>query len=262
MQKKSFPKPGNFLYPVPAVMVSLLDENKKPNIITVAWAGTVCSDPPMVSISVRKNRYSHAGLVQNREFVINLTSRNIVRETDFCGVRSGRDIDKFKECGLTPIPSETVSAPSIEESPVHIECKVTQILELGSHDMFLAEVTCVRFNETLLDETGRFHMDAADLVAYSHGSYHALGDLLGTFGYSVRKKAPAEKGSVKKSSVKKASANKSSSKKTSFQKSSAKKSSAERTSFKKSSAKKASAERTSFQKSSTKKTPAKKKLSR
>ncbi len=189
MLKKSFPKPGNFLYPVPAVMVSLLDADGKPNIITVAWAGTVCSDPPMVSISVRKNRHSHAGLLKNREFVINLTSRGLVHATDYCGVRSGRDVDKFQECGLTPIPSESVKAPSIQEAPVHIECKVTQVLELGTHDMFLAEVTRVRFDENLLDKDGRFHMEKADLVAYSHGSYYSLGELLGTFGYSVRKKS-------------------------------------------------------------------------
>lgn len=183
-------KPGNMLYPVPAVMVSCQREGGKPNIITVAWAGTICSDPAMLSISVRKNRYSYDIIKETKEFVVNLTIKQLCRATDYCGVRSGRDVDKFQEMHLTPQPSEKVKAPGIAESPVNIECRVTQVLELGTHDMFLAEVVAVRVDDDYMDEKGRFDLNAADLVTYSHGEYFTLGKKLGTFGYSVAKNKP------------------------------------------------------------------------
>ena len=183
-------KPGNMLYPVPAVMVSCQREGGKPNIITVAWAGTICSDPAMLSISVRKNRYSYDIIKETKEFVVNLTTKQLCRVTDYCGVRSGRDVDKFQEMHLTPQPSEKVKAPGIAESPVNIECRVTQVLELGTHDMFLAEVVAVRVDDDYMDEKGRFDLNAADLVTYSHGEYFTLGKNLGTFGYSVAKNKP------------------------------------------------------------------------
>ena len=183
-------KPGNMLYPVPAVMVSCQREGGKPNIITVAWAGTICSDPAMLSISVRKNRYSYDIIKETKEFVVNLTTKQLCRATDYCGARSGRDVDKFQEMHLTPQPSEKVKAPGIAESPVNIECRVTQVLELGTHDMFLAEVVAVRVDDDYMDEKGRFDLNAADLVTYSHGEYFTLGKKIGTFGYSVAKNKP------------------------------------------------------------------------
>lgn len=187
-KKIAFDKPGNFLYPVPAVLVSCCDGEGKANLITIAWTGTVCSDPPMVSISVRKSRFSHRMICETGEFVINLTTERLAAAADTCGVRSGRDVDKFGEYGLTPCESRTVRAPGVLESPVNIECRVVKTLELGSHDMFIAEVTCVQADEEYMDEKGRFHLEKAGLIAYSHGSYYALGKQLGTFGYSVRKK--------------------------------------------------------------------------
>lgn len=190
---KQFWKPGNMLYPVPAVMVSCQRPGEKPNIITIAWAGTVCTSPAMVSISVRKNRYSHAILSETGEFVINLTTKDLVRAADYCGVVSGRDVDKFEKTGLTPSLSRKISAPGIEESPVNIECRVTRILELGSHDMFLAEVVGVSVEESLIDENGKFHLNDARLAAYSHGEYRELGQYIGKFGYSVQKKKKKKK---------------------------------------------------------------------
>ena len=181
-------KPGNMLYPLPAVMVSVADKAGNSNIITLAWVGTVCSDPAMVSISVRKERFSHHMLEETGEFVINLTTEKLVRAMDACGVKSGRDMDKFKEMGLTAAAASTVKAPLIAESPVNIECKVRQVLELGSHDMFVAEVTAVQVDEAFMDDKNRFCLDKAGLIAYSHGTYYSLGEALGTFGYSVRKK--------------------------------------------------------------------------
>lgn len=182
-------KPGNMVYPVPAVMVTVADGEKRPNIITVAWTGTTCTNPPMAYISVRKERYSHGILTETGEFVINLTTEALAFATDYCGVRSGRDVDKFKELNLTAIPAQTVGAPLIAESPVNIECRVKQVLELGSHDMFLADVTAVHADESYMDERGRFHLQKADPIVYSHGEYFGLGRSVGTFGYSVRKKA-------------------------------------------------------------------------
>lgn len=180
-------KPGNMLYPLPVVMVSVADKEGKNNIITIAWAGTICSNPPMVSISVRPERYSYDIIKETGEFVINLTTKDLTYATDYCGVKSGRDVDKFKEMGLTALPGKEVKAPLIGESPVNIECKVTQVITLGSHDMFLAEVVAVHVDEKYMDEKGKFHLDKAEPIAYSHGDYLATGELLGTFGYSVKK---------------------------------------------------------------------------
>ena len=181
------------LYPVPAVMVSVAAPGEKPNIITVAWAGTINSDPPMLSISVRKERYSHDIIEKTGEFVVNLVNEPLTRATDFCGVRSGRDVDKFAEMKLTPVAVDGVSVPAIEESPVNLACQVTDIIPLGSHDLFLAKIVSVTVDERYLDEKGTFHLNQAGLVAYSHGEYFALGKKLGSFGYSVRKKPENQK---------------------------------------------------------------------
>lgn len=181
-------KPGNMLYPLPVVMVSMAEKNGKNNIITIAWAGTVCTNPPMVSISVRPERYSHHILKETGEFVINLTTRSLAFATDFCGVKSGRDTDKFKELGLTPTAASEIKAPMIKESPVNLECRVCEVLPLGSHDMFLAEVAAVHVEESYMDENRKFHLEQAEPIVYSHGAYLLCGEQLGTFGYSVRKK--------------------------------------------------------------------------
>ncbi len=196
MSRVSF-KPGNMLYPVPAVIVSCRGIDGRDNCLTVAWAGTVCSDPAMVSISVRKERFSHKLIKESGEFVINLTTEDMVKATDFCGVKSGRDLDKFEKTGLKKMESMVVKAPSIEQSPVCIECKVTEIKELGSHDMFIAEVVHVSVDDSLLDEKNSFHLDKAGLMTYSHGRYFALGKKLGKFGFSVEKKKAKKKRSYK-----------------------------------------------------------------
>lgn len=180
-------KPGNLLAPVPPVLVSC-GNMEKPNLITIAWAGTINSDPVRVSISVRPERYSHGLISESGEFVINLPTQKILRAVDWCGVKSGRDVDKFKEMGLTAVPGSVVSAPVLAESPVNLECRVFQTIPLGSHDLFLADVVAVDVDEDLLDEAGRLRLDKAGLAAYVHGTYYALGKQLGTFGYSVRKK--------------------------------------------------------------------------
>jgi flavin reductase (DIM6/NTAB) family NADH-FMN oxidoreductase RutF len=187
MAKISF-KPGNMLYPLPAVMVSVADREGRTNIITVAWAGTICTNPPMVSISVRPSRYSHHMILETGGFVINLTTRALVRATDYCGVRSGRDVDKWKEAGLTPMRSDAVDAPCIAECPVNIECRVVRTEQLGSHDMFIAEVAAVHVDDRYMDGKGRFHLEDARPIVYSHGEYYDLGEKLGRFGYSVQKK--------------------------------------------------------------------------
>ena len=186
MSKQTW-KAGNMVYPVPPVMVSCGRPGEKPNIITVAWCGTVCTNPAMVSISVRPERYSYDIIRETGEFVINLTTKQLAYATDYCGVKSGRNIDKFSEMKLTPLESQHIQAPGIEESPVCIECRVKQILELGSHHMFLADVLAVTIDEKYLDEKGKFHLGKADLITYSHGEYYELGKMLGTFGYSVKK---------------------------------------------------------------------------
>ena len=180
-------KPGNILNPVPVVMVSVADEKGKANIITVAWAGTICTNPPMVSISVRPSRFSYDLIRRSGEFVINLTTKDLVKACDYCGVVSGRDVDKFQKMNLTPLPMGHVKAPGIAGSPVNIEGKVTEIQPLGSHTMFVAEVVGVVVEDAYMDESGRFGINETGLVVYSHGEYFALGDKLGKFGYSVKK---------------------------------------------------------------------------
>lgn len=202
MAKQSW-KPGNMLYPVPAVMVSCGREGEKPNIITVAWAGTVCSTPAMVSISVRPSRYSHEIISETKEFVLNLVTKELTYATDYCGVKSGRDIDKFQEMHLTPVPSTCIKAPGIEESPVNIECRVVEVKRLGTHDMFIAEVLRVNVEDQYIDETGKFHLNSAGLMAYSHGEYFELGKKIGKFGYSVQKKKTGKKGTNGKKEMKK-----------------------------------------------------------
>ena len=181
-------QPGTVLYPVPAVMVSCgtVDE---PNIITVAWCGTLCTSPAMTYVSIRPERFSYHLIEESGSFVINLTTEALARSVDFCGVRSGRDVNKFMECNLTAAKSNKVSAPSILESPVNIECEVKQILKTGgSHDIFLAEVVSVSVDDRYFDETGKFHFERTKPICYSHGEYYGLGKAVGSFGYSVRKK--------------------------------------------------------------------------
>ncbi len=180
-------KPGNMVYPLPVVMVSACDKKGNSNIITVAWTGTICTNPAMVYISVRPERHSYQMIKETGEFVINLTTKDLAYATDFCGVKSGRDIDKFKECGLTPIKGCHVQAPMIQESPVNIECRVTEIKELGSHHMFMAEVLAVHADERYMDEKNKFCLEKAEPIVYSHGAYLMTGETLGTFGFSVRK---------------------------------------------------------------------------
>ena len=175
------------LYPLPAVMVSCQREGEKPNIITVAWAGTICSTPAMLSISVRRERYSYDIIKETGEFVVNLVSKELVRAADYCGVKSGRDVDKFAQMRLTPCTLNHIKAPGIEESPVCLACKVVEVKHLGSHDMFIAEILGVTVDNRYMDEKNKFHLNQAGLVTYSHGEYFELGKKLGSFGYSVRK---------------------------------------------------------------------------
>lgn len=186
-------KPGNMLYPLPAVMVSVTDGQGNDNIITVAWTGTICTNPPMVYISVRPSRYSYEMLKKTGEFVINITTEELVFATDYCGVRSGRDVDKFKEAHLTKEPAQFVKAPMIKESPVSIECRVTEVKELGSHHMFLAEVLAVHAQQEYIDKNNKFQLNKAKPIVYSHGEYLGTGKSLGTFGYSVKKRKKQEK---------------------------------------------------------------------
>lgn len=180
-------KAGNMLYPLPAVMVSLTDKTGNSNIITLAWAGTICTNPPMLSVSIRPERYSYDIIKETGEFVVNLTTKELTYATDYCGVKSGRDVDKFKEMKLTKLDSEKIKAVAIVESPVNIECKVREVMELGSHSLFIADVVNVRVDGRLLDEKGRFNLAKSELIAYSHGRYYELGKELGSFGYSIRK---------------------------------------------------------------------------
>ncbi len=176
------------LYPLPAVMVSTADKSGESNIITVAWTGTICSDPAMLYISVRPERYSYHMIRETGEFVVNLTTERLARATDWCGVKSGRDVDKWKEMKLTKGKAQKLSyAPVIEESPVNIECRVTEIKELGTHHMFIAEVAAVQADEDYMDKKGKFELNASGLLAYSHGEYMTLGIKLGKFGWSVKK---------------------------------------------------------------------------
>ena len=186
-------KPGNMLYPLPAVLVTVKDLSGKDNMLTVAWTGTVCTNPPMLYISVRPERYSYQALKETGEFVVNLTTASMVKAVDFCGVRSGKDVDKFLETGLTRTRAVVVRAPLIEESPVCIECRVKEIIPLGSHHMFLSEVVHVTVDDRYMDEKGTFHLEKSDPIVYSHGTYFDLKNSKGTFGFSVRKKKKRRK---------------------------------------------------------------------
>ncbi len=181
-------KPGTMIYPLPAVLVSCGSEPGEYNLITIGWTGTICTNPAMCYISVRPERHSYDILKKNMEFVINLTNKDMAYATDWCGVRSGKDFNKFEEMKLTPGKASIVQAPIIEESPLCIECRVKGILPMGSHDMFISEVVNVLADDKYLDpETGSFDMQKADLLAYSHGKYFTLGELIGKFGWSVKK---------------------------------------------------------------------------
>lgn len=189
---KTLWKPGTMVYPVPAALVTC-GSMDKPNIITIAWTGTICTNPAMTYISVRKERYSYDLIKESGKFAINLSTKALLRAADYCGVKSGRDVDKFKEMNLTAIPGLSLEVPIIKESPLSIECEVTEIKELGSHDMFFARVTGVTIEETLMDRDGKFRLDKSELIAYSHGAYYELGQSLGTFGFSVQKKKKVKK---------------------------------------------------------------------
>ena len=180
-------KPGTMLYPLPAVMVSCGDWDNA-NIITVAWTGTICTDPAMLYISVRPERYSYDLIKEKGEFVVNLTTKDLAYATDFAGVRSGRDLDKFETLNLTKERANEVSCPLIKESPVNLECKVVEIKELGTHHMIIAKVLCTDVDSKYMDETGKFCLEDCNLISYSHGQYYELGDHIGRFGFSVKKK--------------------------------------------------------------------------
>lgn len=180
-------KGGTLLAPVPPALVSVGD-GERDNLITVAWTGIVCSDPPKTYISVRPERYSYEILKKTGEFVINLPSSHIIRSIDFCGVRSGRNLDKFASCRLTREKSTAVSCPAVAESPVSLECRVTDVIPLGSHDMFMADIVAVTVDERYIDERGKLRIEQCSLATYAHGSYFALGKKIGSFGYSVKKK--------------------------------------------------------------------------
>lgn len=181
-------KPGNMIYPLPAVLVSVATPDGKGNLLTIAWTGTICTNPAMAYISVRPERYSYHLIRESGEFVINLTTEDMVRATDFCGVRSGRDVDKFAVTGLTRAAASQVSAPLVAESPVNIECKVREVREYGSHHMFVGDVAAIHADDAYMDENGKFDLSKARLLTYSHGEYYSLGKKLGTFGYSVKNK--------------------------------------------------------------------------
>lgn len=181
-------KPGTLIYPLPAVLVSCGSDESEYNIITVAWVGTLCTNPPMCYISVRPERHSHAIIKKNMEFVINLTTKDMAYATDWCGVRSGKDYNKFAEMKLTPGKSTIVNAPLIEESPLCIECRVKEIVALGSHDMFIADVVNIKAETNYLNENGKLELAETNPLVYVHGNYFELGDKIGKFGWSVEKK--------------------------------------------------------------------------
>ena len=192
-------KPGTMIYPLPAVLISCGENEQEYNLFTVAWTGTVCTNPPMCYISVRPERHSYEIIKRTGEFVINLTTASLARATDWCGVRSGRDYDKFAEMGLTAEAAAVVKAPIVAESPVSIECRVKQIVPLGSHDMFIADVVNVLVDEEYINpDTGKLELERADMIAYSHGEYFRLGKAIGHFGWSVRKKKKTHKPRVKR----------------------------------------------------------------
>ncbi|MBN2236225.1 MAG: flavin reductase family protein [Bacteroidales bacterium] len=198
--KKVHWKPGTMVYPLPAAMVSCGNTPEKYNIITIAWTGTTNTEPPMAYVSIRKSRHSHHLIAESGEFVINLTTKELAFATDWCGVKSGRDFDKFKEMKLTAVKGEKVNAPIIAECPINIECKVTQVISQGSHDLFLAEVVHVQATEAMLNpETNKFDFNKSTPIVYSHGAYHELGKFIGKFGFSVMKKKTQKRLKNKKS---------------------------------------------------------------
>lgn len=182
-------RPGTMIYPLPAVLITCGDNPEEWNMLTVAWTGTICSDPAMCYISVRPERFSYPIIKRTMEFTINLTTADMAKATDWAGVRSGKDYNKWKETGLNALPGEMVKSPTIEQSPLSIECRVKSIMNLGSHDMFIAEVVNVRADDRFIDpETGKFSLEKSGIMAYCHGFYYELGNLLGKFGFSVQKK--------------------------------------------------------------------------
>ena len=182
-------KAGTMIYPLPAALISCGAAPEEYNVLTAAWVGTICSHPPLCYVSIRPERHSHPIIEKNMAFVINLTTEALARETDWCGVRSGRDYDKFAECGLTPVPSQTVAAPYLKEAPMCIECRVCEVMRLGSHDMFIADVEGILADTAYIDpESGAFDMEKAGLLVYSHGNYYGTGEKIGKFGWSVEKK--------------------------------------------------------------------------
>ncbi len=195
MSEKAVWKGSALLGPVPPVLVSC-GSAEAPNLFTVAWAGTVCTQPPRLAISVRPSRHSYGLIKRSGEFVVNLPTEALARAVDWCGVKSGRDVNKFSAMRLTAAPASAVGCPLLAQSPVNLECRVFQVLPLGSHDLFLADVVAVDVDEALLDAEGKLHLERAGLLAYAHGGYYALGRQLGTFGWSVRKKKkPGKQGS-------------------------------------------------------------------
>ena len=194
-------KPSTLLNPVPVVMVTCVGADKKPNIITLAWVGTVNTKPPMISISIRKERYSYQLIKDTGQFVVNLTTKKLARAADFCGVKSGRDVDKFKAAKLTQEKASIVNVPLIAESPVNIECVVKNTIELGTHVLFIAEIVAVNIDEKLLDENGKLCLEKADLICYSHGEYWSLGESLGYFGFSVTKRKNLKRKNLRKNNT-------------------------------------------------------------
>lgn len=187
MSKMIF-KGSTILNPVPVVLVTSMNTDGEVNVLTIAWAGTICTRPPMVSISVRPERLSYDYIKETKEFVINLPSRNMVKKVDYCGVVSGRKVDKIKEMGFTLEKSEKIKVPSIAECPVSMECRVKDVVSLGSHDLFIAEVLSEKIDESIIDKSGKIHFENADLITYSHGEYFPLPDKsIGKFGYSIKK---------------------------------------------------------------------------
>lgn len=185
---KDYWKGGNMLNPLPAIMVSVKDIDGKLNITTVAWCGNACTNPPVLYISLRPERHSYGIIERTGEFVVNLVNKDLAYACDYCGVKSGKDHDKFKEMNLTPIDSKYVNAPTIKEAPVSLECKVREVIKLGSHDMILADILGVTVDKKYIDETNRFDLEKANLISYSHGFYYTLGECIGKFGYSVKKR--------------------------------------------------------------------------
>ncbi len=198
MTKKIF-KGSAMLNPVPSVLITSKNKEGKINVFTVGWIGTACTTPPMITVAIRPERLSYEYIKQSKEFVVNLPSINLVKAVDFCGVRSGKTIDKIKECKFTLAPSENIETPYIENCPIALECKLKDIIPLGSHDLFLAKIIAVHVEEDLIDSKGKIHFEKANLICYSHGEYFGLSKkALGNFGYSVRKSNKSKKSISKK----------------------------------------------------------------